>query len=124
MAPRFAPKEPVQLAPPQDRVFTPEELRKYDGVESDKIYVAVKGVVFDVSHKRDVYGPQKSYSVFAGKDGSRGLGKSSLKLEDAVPFTEGMTESELTVLDDWFSYFSQRYNVMGRVALSTSSNRM
>ncbi|KAK9447599.1 cytochrome b5-like heme/steroid binding domain-containing protein [Limtongia smithiae] len=116
MAPRFAPKEPVVLDPPKEEVFTFTELAQYNGVEHPSIYVAVKGIVFDVTKKAEVYGPGKSYSVFAGKDGSRGLAKSSLKLEDAVPQIDGLTDSELVVLDDWFSYFSQRYNVMGTIA--------
>jgi membrane-associated progesterone receptor component len=61
--------------------------------------------VFDVSHKRDVYGPGKSYNVFTGKDASRGLGKSSLKTEDAVPNYSDLTESELKVLNDWYNFF-------------------
>ncbi|KAK7203553.1 cytochrome b5-like heme/steroid binding domain-containing protein [Myxozyma melibiosi] len=115
MAPRFAPKEPVTLDEPKDTKFTPSELRKYDGVQNPSIYVAVKGTVFDVTPKKEVYGPGGSYSIFAGKDGSHGLAKSSLKPEHAIPTTEGLEPNELGVLDDWFSYFSQRYNIMGVV---------
>jgi len=59
------------LPPPGDRVFTPEELRQYDGKDEAKpVYVAIKGVVFDVSSKRNVYGPGQTYGVFAGRDAS------------------------------------------------------
>ena len=34
------------------------ELRGYDGVKSEKIYIAVAGRVFDVSEGKDFYGPQ------------------------------------------------------------------
>lgn len=64
------------------------------------------GAVFDVTRKADVYGPGKSYNVFAGKDGSRGLGMSSLKTEDAVPDYRGLTEKDRKVLDDWYDFFS------------------
>lgn len=59
-----------------------------------------------MSHKRDVYGPGKSYAIFAGKDGSRGLGLSSLKPEDAVPDWSTLDEKELKVLDDWHAFFT------------------
>ena len=56
--------------------------------------------------KAEVYGAGKSYNVFAGKDGSRGLGMSSLKLEDAVADYSTLDEKDLKVLDDWHSFFS------------------
>lgn len=64
------------------------------------------GTVFDVSNKAEVYGPGKSYSIFAGKDGSRGLGLSSLKAEDAVADYSTLDEKERKVLDDWHAFFS------------------
>lgn len=63
------------------------------------------GTIFDVTRKSDVYGPGKSYNIFAGKDGSKGLGKSSLNPEDAVPDYSDLPENERKVLDDWFSFF-------------------
>ncbi|KAJ7644822.1 cytochrome b5-like heme/steroid binding domain-containing protein [Roridomyces roridus] len=104
------------LAPPKDDPFTLEQLREFDGSDPSKpIYVSIKGTVFDVSHKADVYGPGKSYSIFAGKDGSKGLGMSSLKPEDAIPDYSELSEKDRKVLDDWHSFFSKRYNVVGRV---------
>lgn len=71
------------------------------------MYVAIKGVVFDVTPRREMYGKGKGYSVFAGKDASAALGKSSLKPEDAIADYSGLTEKELKVLDDWFAYYSK-----------------
>jgi Cytochrome b5-like Heme/Steroid binding domain len=64
------------------------------------------GVVFDVTRKADVYGPGKSYNLFAGKDASRALGMSSLKPEDAVSDYSTLGESEMKVLDDWEGFFT------------------
>ena len=63
------------------------------------------GTVFDVSPKRDVYGPGRSYGLFAGKDASRGLGMSSLRPEHAVPDYAGLSEADRKVLDDWWGFF-------------------
>ncbi|KAG8214093.1 cytochrome b5 [Butyriboletus roseoflavus] len=104
------------LDPPKNDPFTLTALAQYDGSDDTKpIYVSIKGDVFDVTRKRDVYGVGGSYNIFAGKDGSRGLGKSSLKLEDAVPDYSTLPENEIKVLDDWYSFFSKRYNIVGRV---------
>ncbi|KAG5643306.1 hypothetical protein DXG03_001190 [Asterophora parasitica] len=95
------------LAPPKDDPFTTEELKKYDGSNQGlPILVAIKGTIFDVSPKADVYGPGRSYSIFAGKDGSKGLGMSSLKPEHAVADYSGLDEKDRKVLDDWHSFFS------------------
>jgi membrane-associated progesterone receptor component len=111
------------LAPPKDDPFTLNQLKEFDGSDLSKpIYVSIKGasscyeativvrsllagIVFDVTRKKDVYGPGKGYNIFAGKDGSKGLGKSSLSLEDAVPDYSDLPENERKVLDDWFSFF-------------------
>lgn len=107
---------------PKDDEFTEEELAQYNGKDESKpVYVCIKGesqytevtessllirgrekgTIFDVSEKREMYGPGKGYSIFAGKDASKGLGKSSLKPEDAVSDYSSLDEKELKVLDDW-----------------------
>jgi hypothetical protein len=63
------------------------------------------GTIFDVTRKADVYGAGKSYNIFAGKDGSRGLGMSSLKEADAVADYSTLEEKETKVLDDWYKFF-------------------
>ena len=53
---------------PSDKVFTKEELLKYDGSEgSPGIYLAILGQVFDVSKAPNFYGPNGGYGFFAGK---------------------------------------------------------
>ena len=97
-------------------------------------YVAIKRIVFDVSGNQS-YAPGGSYHggrprlipasrvirylilspVFAGKDGSRALARSSLKLEDCSPEYDDLGEKEKKVLNDWYSFFSKRYNIVGKV---------
>jgi len=107
----------TDLAPPKDDLYTLAELAAYDGSDPSKpIYVAIKGTIFDVTHKKDVYGPEGSYNVFAGKDGSKGLGMSSLKLENAIPDWSDLPTNEIKVMNDWHEFFSKRYNIVGRVS--------
>ena len=106
----------TDLKPPRDDPFTLASLKEFDGTDESKpIYVSIKGTVFDVTHKRDTYGPGKSYGVFAGKDASKALGMSSLKPEHAIADYSDLPEKEMKVLDDWHGFFSKRYNIMGKV---------
>lgn len=59
--------------------------------------------------------------VFAGKDASRALAKSSLKPEDCVPDWYDLPDKEKTVLDEWYQFFSKRYNIVGKVEGATNT---
>jgi predicted heme/steroid binding protein len=45
--------------------FTEEELSKYDGVKNEKIYLSVRGTVYNVTKASDFYGPGKTEAVLA-----------------------------------------------------------
>jgi len=105
------------LLPPKDDPYTLEQLAEFDGSDVNKpIYVAIKGTIFDVTHKRDTYGQGGSYNLFAGKDASKALGKSSLKDEDAISDWTGLPDAEQKVLSDWYDFFKKRYNIVGKVS--------
>lgn len=58
--------------------------------------------------------------VFAGKDASRALGKTSVKAEDVSPEWKDLSEKEKGTLNDWVKFFSNRYNVVGVVEGATN----
>ncbi|XP_036200217.1 neudesin isoform X2 [Myotis myotis] len=73
---------PAERGPPV-RLFTEEELAHYGGEEEDQpIYMAVKGVVFDVTSGKEFYGRGAPYNALAGKDSTRGVAKMSLDPAD------------------------------------------
>lgn len=45
--------------------------------------------------------------MFAGRDASKALGKSSMKQEDLSADYSELTEWELKVLDDWLAYYTK-----------------
>lgn len=99
-----------------DREISVEELSQYDGSDPSKpIYLAVKGIIYDVSPAREMYGNGSGYSLFAGKDASCALGKSSLNAEDCHSDISNLTSEELKVLDDWANFYRRKYNVVGKV---------
>eukprot|EP01080_Neovahlkampfia_damariscottae_P000977 gene977-9884_t len=98
--------------------FTLEELSKYDGSNSDKkIYIGVKGVVFDVSLKPEFYGNGASYHVFAGKEATRGLAKSSVDPESLKPYGkyDDLNEKDTKTLTDWDALYRKKYPIVGKV---------
>nr|ODN96688.1 hypothetical protein L204_03397 [Cryptococcus depauperatus CBS 7855] len=108
-------EEKGKMAPLDDPI-TSAQLAQHDGSDPSKpIYVAIKGKVFDVSPRAEMYGPGKGYHVFAGKDGSKGLGMSSLDPKDAVADFSTLNETQLNTLNQWESFFEKRYNVVGKV---------
>ncbi|KAM0483636.1 hypothetical protein ACHAPX_002129 [Trichoderma viride] len=119
MSGRFEPKTPVQLDPPKDDPISLEDLAKADGTNGEKSYVAIKGKVYDVSANK-MYQPGGSYHVFAGKDASRALGMTSVKPEDVRPDWHDLPDKEKGVLEDWITFFSKRYNVVGVVEGATN----
>lgn len=63
---------------------------------------------------------RKPLQVFAGKDASRALGKTSTKEEDVSPEWKDLSDKEKGVLNDWVKFFSNRYNVVGVVEGATN----
>jgi membrane-associated progesterone receptor component len=61
-------------------------------------------------------------TVFAGHDASRALALTSTKAEDVRPDWEDLDDKEKQTLDDWMTFFSKRYNVVGLVASPASES--
>jgi membrane-associated progesterone receptor component len=60
------------------------------------------------------------HPVFAGHDASRALGMTSTKAEDVRPDWYDLPEDQKKVLGDWLTFFSKRYNVVGKVEGATN----
>ncbi|KAJ3376962.1 hypothetical protein HDU84_009209, partial [Entophlyctis sp. JEL0112] len=119
--------------PPGTRAFSPAELAKYNGIDAAQpVYLALKGVVYDVSSARNMYSPGSGYSAFAGKlcqipaasdfnanisfngqDASRALGMSSLKAEDCVADYSTLNAEQMETLDKWVAFYQKKYDIVG-----------
>ena len=102
----------------KDRRFTLEELKNYKYK-----YLAVKGVVFDVS-KNEMYNKGETYSVFTGFDASRALAKMSLEVADVDNTNiSDLSLSEMDTLDEWYAKFQQKYDRVGTVIFPEGAKR-
>lgn len=102
--------------------YTPRELSTYNGATEEtnnRILIAVKRHVFDVSHASGFYGPGGMYGNFAGRDASRGLAKNSfdsnvlVSVDGEIDTLKDLTEAERVALEEWFQFYSSKYNRVG-----------
>eukprot|EP00298_Acanthocystis_sp_HF-20_P021360 c27670_g1_i1.p1 GENE.c27670_g1_i1~~c27670_g1_i1.p1 ORF type:complete len:112 (-),score=47.19 c27670_g1_i1:110-424(-) len=98
----------------ENKVFTLQELSQFNGQDASKpILVCLEGIVFDVTPGKSFYGPGGSYSLLAGSDATRALGKMSLSAADVNGNTDDLTTEEWTVVRDWIAKFKNKYQIVG-----------
>ncbi|EKX45312.1 hypothetical protein GUITHDRAFT_108951 [Guillardia theta CCMP2712] len=96
------------------KAYTKDELFKYNGSNPLKpILIGIKGNVYDVTKGGGFYGPGGPYAAFAGRDASRMLGKAQVKPDEKDPSIDDFTPSEISSLNDWESFFSGKYELVG-----------
>ncbi|CEH19205.1 Putative steroid membrane receptor Hpr6.6/25-Dx [Ceraceosorus bombacis] len=90
--------------PPPQRLFTPEELALYNGLDPKRpIYLSIMGVVYDVTDGRRIYGPGGPYDFFSGRDASRAYVTGCFKPEQGhlTHDLRGLGVEELKGVMDW-----------------------
>lgn len=101
--------------------YTPRMLSNYNGFDLEKVYMAIRGNVYDVSAGRRFYGPSGPYNNFAGHDASRGLAKNSFEIEMVRSFDEpiddlaDLNDSEWKSLANWEAMLKNKYPVVGKL---------
>jgi len=109
----------VQLPKMSKCDLTVEELRGYNGIESNgRILTAIYGDIFDVSQRSDLYGIGGSYSLFAGRDATRALSK--MQLDPSLFSNEydnltDLTDKERATARNWHEDFREKYDIVGRL---------
>lgn len=102
--------------------FTPHTLAKYNGTDDPRIFIAVKGRVFDVLQGATFYGPGGPYANFAGRDASRGLALNSFEescltaLDEPLDKLQDLSKEEQDSLENWEEHFENKYKVVGTLA--------
>lgn len=106
----------------EQRIFDVDELAKAKGVDGAPIYIAARGLVFDISSGASFYGPEGGYHLFAGRNAQRALALVSLKMEDVDNTNiEDLEPSHLKVLDDWIDKYYEKYPHIGMLKEAPAS---
>lgn len=115
--PKEEPQKEEEKITPRD--FTIEQLREFNGVDNPKIYIAMKGEVYDVTKAADYYGPEGTYNCFAGRDASRAMAKLSFEESElGNPRIDDLGPFERDVLEQWVEKFKfyKGYPVVGKIS--------
>lgn len=102
--------------------FVPKTLAKHNGVDDPKVFIGIKGKVYDVTAGKAFYGPGGPYENFAGRDASRGLALNSFDpsvltaITEPLDTLEGLTSEEVESLDNWQSHFENKYKTVGTLS--------
>lgn len=115
-----APKKKEEEEPIVLRDFTLEQLREFDGTGDKKIFVSLKGEVYDVTAAAAMYGPEGSYHCFAGREASVAMAKLSFDEVDLANTNyHELSPFEKSSLSDWIDKFKwyKGYPVVGRVSV-------
>ncbi|XP_072943344.1 neuferricin [Epargyreus clarus] len=98
-------------------IFSPDQLKKYNGIDESNLYLAVMGVIFDVTQSEKHYGKGAPYNYFVGKDGSRGFVTGKFKDEsEEKDHILDLTCNELLTMLDWRKTFREKYPAVGLLA--------
>ena len=120
---RDPPRRPRSDPPPKrldekDYIYlTKEELWKYNGKHGqEKIYLAVKNEIFDVT-KADFYHGDGPYKMFAGREVSIAMAKNSTEMKDVEADWKStkLSASYQDSLDSWHGFFWSKYQMVGKV---------
>eukprot|EP00927_Polykrikos_kofoidii_P035461 TRINITY_DN30008_c0_g1_i1.p1 TRINITY_DN30008_c0_g1~~TRINITY_DN30008_c0_g1_i1.p1 ORF type:complete len:468 (+),score=71.28 TRINITY_DN30008_c0_g1_i1:46-1449(+) len=115
------------------RIFSVDDLLKFDGLKSPEIYISFFGTVYDVTCRPDMYGgsPPGPYHQFAGRECARALATMSMapedidrvdledltavsaKVEKVLGSEAAVREAVVKAAREWQERFSQTYTVVG-----------
>lgn len=101
------------------RDFTPEQLRDFDGIKEKKIFIALKGDVYDVTPSSEFYGAEGAYHCFAGRNASRAMAKLSFdEAELSNPNLTDLGPFEKDTLESWVEKFKyvKQYEIVGKLS--------
>lgn len=98
-------------------LLTPEELATYNGENGRPIYLALLGVVFDVSRGLKHYGPGCSYNFFVGRDASVSFVTGEFENYDPEKADDvlSLKSSDLIELAKWQQFYEKDYEYKGKL---------
>lgn len=111
------PRSIEQLRQPENRkmdlpLLSMEEVGKHCGGNGLAEWVALRGVIWDVSSNA-VYREGGGYHVFTGKDATFALGTMQFEDVGKSGWDRKLNKEQLECLDEWCDFYAQRYKRVG-----------
>jgi membrane-associated progesterone receptor component len=95
--------------------ITMAELERHNGADPElPIYLAIEGVVYNVSKGRQFYGPDGVYP-FAGRECARAFALLSTDVSECNKNLSGLSPVEMEHLKDWQAKFNSKYPIIGKI---------
>ena len=101
--------------------MTPAELARMDGEDGNPMYLAISGLIFDVTPGRKMYAPNKKYNYFIGKDCTLAIGKRCTSESCLDETGRVLNDKEHLEVQKWieFYYTHDKYQLVGRLVDDT-----
>ncbi|XP_052900351.1 neuferricin homolog [Anopheles moucheti] len=100
-----------------DLILTEAELSKFDGKESDLLYLVILGHIYDVTQGFKHYGPGQSYHMFVGHDATRSFVTGEFKqYSTELSDVSALKEAELQQLFTWKEFYDKTYRYVGKLS--------
>lgn len=96
-------------------VIKMEELKKANGKDTDKLWLAVLGEVYDVAKGHDYYGEGGPYSVFVGRHGCVPFVSGNFTAEEAAKPCSSLEDNQLLGVEQWREFYEkeEKYPLVG-----------
>ncbi|XP_073943403.1 neuferricin homolog [Choristoneura fumiferana] len=97
-------------------LFSPTQLAEYNGVNKEKLYLALLGVVYDVTEGSRHYSRGAPYHYFVGKDGSRAFitGDFQDESEDRDNVLTLSCDESINLIN-WKNTLKEKYGSIGQL---------
>jgi len=97
------------------RLVKPEELEVANGEDSDHLWLAVGGKVYNVKKGQEFYGADGSYHVFAGRDSLVPYVTGVFTPEEAAKSWKDLEPQKLPQLNHWVEFYDKedKYPLVG-----------
>ncbi|GLC60265.1 hypothetical protein PLESTB_001592300 [Pleodorina starrii] len=96
-------------------MFNKDTLAAYNGKKNSPLYLAILGEVFDVTKGRRLYGEEKGYGGFVGRDGTRAFVTGDFTPRGLIDDVEGLSPEQLKSLIEWRAFYHKQYTFKGRL---------
>ena len=114
----------ARVTPPASspRLVTPEELATRDGSDDSdpRVWLAILGVVYDVTAGATHYAPGGAYAGLAARDASAAFHTGDFTPDGLHPSLDALEpddfEAAVATLDEWSKFYEDRYERVGVLA--------